>query len=369
MKDKKILQVSCDGLGNGGVQKIIMKIKENMSFNNSDVVVFTDERRYYDDIFEKLNGKIYRIVLKNGLRVFRPLLKYFNILFTYVKLKNILQRNPYDIIHCHNEYESGICLYVAYKCGIKKRITHFHRSDYDLDKRIIYKMYSFIQKKLILKYSTDIICCSEQAKESFFCNIDNPKINVIYNSICFSDFRIEKKQKNKQEIILTNIGKYSENKNQMFLIKLAKEFKNKKLNSYKINLVGYDEEYKRKLENKVREFNLENVYFIDGLSADIKKCLSKTDVFLFPSKKEGFGISLLEAQIMKIPCIASDSITKESNIGYVKYLSLNNIEKWIDTIVNINDCKFVYIDNYYKFDDKYFFKRLNYIYEKEGEII
>ena len=72
---------------------------------------------------------------------------------------------------------------------------------------------------------------------------------------------------------------------------------------------------------------------------------------------------------MKIPCIASDSITKESNIGYVKYLSLNNIEKWIEKIVNINDCKFVYIDNYYKFDDKYFFKRINYIYEKEGKII
>ena len=57
----KILQISCGGLGNGGVQAVIMDICRNMPETQFDILLFTNESRYYDDEFKKLGGKIFRI--------------------------------------------------------------------------------------------------------------------------------------------------------------------------------------------------------------------------------------------------------------------------------------------------------------------
>lgn len=51
---KKVLMVSCEGLGNGSVQNVIMNIVRNL--NNKyliDMLLFTNDRRYYDDEFER----------------------------------------------------------------------------------------------------------------------------------------------------------------------------------------------------------------------------------------------------------------------------------------------------------------------------
>ena len=38
---------------------------------------------------------------------------------------------------------------------------------------------------------------------------------------------------------------------------------------------------------------------------DVPGFLSKVDIFALPSRSEGFGISLIEAMVMGIPCVAS----------------------------------------------------------------
>ena len=49
----KVLLVSCEGLGRGGVQSVIMSIVKGLSDKFIfDIVLFTSEKRYYDDEFE-----------------------------------------------------------------------------------------------------------------------------------------------------------------------------------------------------------------------------------------------------------------------------------------------------------------------------
>lgn len=48
----------------------------------------------------------------------------------------------------------------------------------------------------------------------------------------------------------------------------------------------------------------ENITFLGSLQ-DIAGFLSKIDIFALPSRSEGFGISLVEAMSMEVPCIAS----------------------------------------------------------------
>lgn len=62
------------------------------------------------------------------------------------------------------------------------------------------------------------------------------------------------------------------------------------------------------------------------------------DVFLFPSKFEGLGISILEAQIAGCKCIASDRVPMETKYSEdTKYLSLSNIKKWTEEIMQLQN--------------------------------
>lgn len=59
---KRVLMVSCEGLGNGGVQAIMMGIVRNLYTEcHFDMLLFTSEKRYYDDEFLKYGGKIFRV--------------------------------------------------------------------------------------------------------------------------------------------------------------------------------------------------------------------------------------------------------------------------------------------------------------------
>ena len=78
----------------------------------------------------------------------------------------------------------------------------------------------------------------------------------------------------------------------------------------------------------------ENVIFT-GVRSDISDLMQSMDVFVFPSRYEGFPVTLVEAQASGLPCIVSDVITKEAQIvDLVQNLSLDNsLSIWTDTII------------------------------------
>ena len=70
------------------------------------------------------------------------------------------------------------------------------------------------------------------------------------------------------------------------------------------------------------------------------------DLFLFPSIQEGFGMTLIEAQINGLPIIASNFVPKETNeSGSIIFLDLEK-NKWLETIIGIKIRRIN--SNYYK---------------------
>ena len=59
------------------------------------------------------------------------------------------------------------------------------------------------------------------------------------------------------------------------------------------------------LKELVSKLKLENNIIFLGNIEDITKVLSDMDIFVMPSRYEGFGLALVEAMAMKLPCIAS----------------------------------------------------------------
>ena len=56
----------------------------------------------------------------------------------------------------------------------------------------------------------------------------------------------------------------------------------------------------------LQEMKKNSHIIIAGSQKDVRQYYKSMNVFILPSYREGFGLSLLEAQCMEVPCIASD---------------------------------------------------------------
>ena len=71
-----------------------------------------------------------------------------------------------------------------------------------------------------------------------------------------------------------------------------------------------------------------------GVKENVNEYYQAMDLFVLPSIFEGLPIVGIEAQASGLKCIFSDRITTESDITEnVKFIELNNIEKWDKQIV------------------------------------
>lgn len=335
----KILMVSCEGLGKGGVQDVIMKIVRNSPSDlfHYDIVLFTDEVRYYDSEFQKY-GNIYRIILKDKSPIVNKLKYRLKGIIIYRCIKKIIKNNgPYKAIHCHNNFDSAFCLMAAKECGIPVRIVHSHNPRELGNKRSIFRdVKNYCYRKRLLKYGTDFIACSQQAGEYLFGK--NIEAKIIPNSISISDNRIVKKRSLdvSDEVRLLNVGRFSFQKNQHRCIEILKKLKDIGICA-KLTLMGssaFDDsnEEVKKCKELIRSFDLaEDVTFLEG-DGDVIEQMENSDIFLFPSTYEGFGIVLLEAQSVGMKCVASTNVPKETNAGLVTFCELNNDEQWVEAI-------------------------------------
>src|SRR5690625_1038096 len=82
---------------------------------------------------------------------------------------------------------------------------------------------------------------------------------------------------------------------------------------------------------------MNHVKFI-GIRENIPTILHSMDVFVFPSIYEGLGLVLLEAQASGVPCIVSEAIQPEADLGLdlLKKVSLaEGPQIWADNIIHL----------------------------------
>lgn len=320
---KKILLVSCWGLGNGGVQAIMMGIVRSLSDKFTfDALVFTSESRYYEKEFLSYGGEIIRIPHYEGEnRYVQALDAYTRDFYIYRETKRVLkEKGPYIAVHCNKEHESAPILKAAYECGINTRICHSHVVNHK--GRYIYNIINKIRQKYINKYATVKIGCSEEACRSIYIENDYRVINNFYDDSRYNPDLYEMNDKG-SFLSLVQVGSLGSNKNQIFSIRILSELLKSGIEA-KLTIIGFELE-KAYRDRIIREIELlglsSNVCLLPGTS-NIPQILSESDVFLMPSVSEGFGIVLIEAQAMGLRCYASSSIPTATDCGGVTYIDL-----------------------------------------------
>jgi glycosyltransferase EpsF len=302
-----------------------------------------DKNMFFDFlIFDREEGELEREVKEMGCRIYRAKYSRNPVAFCADILTFIRNYGPYDIVHSHIFFYSGVVMLASKKCGVKCRISHSHsikRSGDSLCRRILYQP---VLRMLLNRYSTKYCACSYAAGEYLFGQKKFQKQGVIIPNVIEMDkyaFHIEERRRIRKEFginentkVLGFIGHLTEIKNPHFFINLSVEFM--KDEDVMFLVIG-DGPQKGELENRVTKMGLENRVIFTGLRNDIGALLSSMDLYICPSKSEGFGIVLLEALANGLCFIAEkNAIVKEiADLGHSEFINgFDNIEQWILTI-------------------------------------
>lgn len=267
----------------------------------------------------------------------------------YKKLKKLIQENNYEIIHCHTPV-SGVLTRLAARDNKNTTVIytahgfHFFKGAPQLNWLIYYPVERFCARftdKLITINKEDY----ERAKR--FSLRKNGKVYYVpgvgINLEKIQNLKVDIKQK-KKELgisknipILLSVGELNKNKNHEAVLQALSKLKDKNF-IYLICGRGALKEY---LERKIQELHLENKAKLLGYRSDVIKILKTADLFIFPSKREGLPVSVIEAMAAGLLVIASnvrgnrDLIAKENLFESEDVAALTNlIKKQLEAIEN-----------------------------------
>ena len=330
----KVLMISGNGLGNGGMQAVFMSIIRSLGDRYQfDVLTFSDDDNYYKKEIEQ-QGKVFCIKYDfkaTGLRSYMEMLKQsWNC---YFGVKKIIKENgPYVAVHNHSIV--GACLLAAKHSGIQTRIAHSHLTANPASRenwiRAIYRKFCI---NMLNKNATKRIGCSKPACEWLFGEQD---AEVVFNAIDLDKFKYRVDYQHNPlngnlPMNFVNIGRFSYQKNQEFVIEVFYRLHESRPED-KLYLVGYGDEEK-KLKSRVNKLHLEDVVYFCDHDIDIPDLLTRMDILLFPSNYEGLGIVMIEAQAMGLYCFASTQVPREADLGRCSFYELSDGAKmWAEQI-------------------------------------
>ncbi len=232
--------------------------------------------------------------------------------------KAFREYGPFDVVHYHMYFLNGMNAWIAKKTGIPVRICHAHNTSHPNAGKIRRALYESIMRRLIIRNSTELVSCSVLAGQYLY---GEHACHVISNGIDLRKFAPEDETIRKRGVRFITVGRLHEQKNPFFLLKIMNELTHL-IPGATLEWAG-DGPLKDAISRKIRELKLENTVHLLGTRQDVDRLLKQHDYFLFPSRYEGLGNALIEAQAAGLDCFISDVVPKEADCGKCRRIPLS----------------------------------------------
>lgn len=299
----------------------------------------------------------------------------------YKQLDKLLKEYDFDVIHCHTPMGGFLGRLAGKNNNIPKIIYtahgfHFYKGCPKLNRLLYYPI-----EKTMARYTDALITINSEdfasakklnVKGNTYrihgIGIDTKKFSSQYNA---SKIRNELGIKDNQ-FVLISVGEININKNQEIIIRAMNKMRDRDI----VYLICGDGFKKTELIRMVKENQLEdNIRFL-GYREDIERIYAASDLFVFPSFREGLPVSLMEAMLSGLPVVVSRirgvvDLVKEEENGLL--LDPGEVNEWIEAIYRIKNNKGFAkkigernksaLDNFDKENVK---KELAKIYEEQG---
>ena len=331
----RILQVGMSP-NYGGTEAFIMEQYRHIDRNKVQfdfLNVFKQDIACTDEI-KALGGRIFDLDMArhNGISTYHANLDNF--------FKNY--HKQFNGIHCNCQSLINIdLLKYAKKYTIPMRIVHSHNAGYGQEPSLLQKAIILLNKLTVKKYATHFFACSSLAAKWMF--PQNAKTTVIHNAIDINKFRYNEqiriaKRKDlhiaDDTFVVFFVGRLDPQKNPLYLIEIFEEIVNK--NSHSKLLIAGEGYMQAEIEALISEKGLGEKVQLLGNCTDVNELMQAADIFLLPSRFEGLGIVLVEAQAANLPCFTSkDVVPAEVNItNTVQFISLEKSpQEWAESIL------------------------------------
>lgn len=248
-------------------------------------------------------------------------------------LRKIIVENKIDIVHTHLN-PAGLYTHIACPPNIPQ--VHTLHTTYSMDKETS-KFKLWLEKHFyFLNKNTNVILLSDFIKQDFLKALPfKGKAFVLNNFVpdSYFDIKINEVKKEPGELKIIAIGTLKLLKNFEYLLEVFRHLKNEN-----ISLDIYGGGSKEAYEAVIKKTGLKVKMM--GHANNLEAILPLYNLFIMPSKFEGFPLSVFEAMAAGLPLMLSDiaplkSIVKDNAV----YFKLDNAQATAETLIAIQQKK------------------------------
>lgn len=299
----------------GGVEKhikLFLKYSDEKKFINYLVAPNLDNYKDYAN-------KIEESFDFNIEQSFSPLELIKNVIL----IRSILKRVKPNIVYLHSSFAGVIgrlsamglpckVVYNPHGWSFKMNISSMRKVLYE----IIELSLSWITDKCILISKSEY----DLAKNI---GINKDRLELIYNGIEINvknSLSAQLPVSSDKKYIIGMVGRISEQKNPLFFIEFAKEVYKREKNTFFV-IIG-DGELRKKVEDKISEYGLQDNFLITGWVDNPRDYLVLFDQAVLFSKWEGLCLSVAEYMQCKKPILATNigginDLIEDGNTGFL----------------------------------------------------
>jgi len=233
--------------------------------------------------------------------------KYFPFISAY-KLAKFIDNNEIDIIHFH--WTKDIATAVLAKFLSKRQVKLIQSRHMNMT-----RFKDDFYHKWLYKNIDTIHAVTQQVKEQLIKFIPQeirPKIEIVYLGVDEPNIDLKRVEELEKEYALDDsfvigiVGRIEEGKGQYIVIDALAKIKDLDI---KLLIIGsaMESKYLYELQQKVKELEIENKVLFVGFTSEINEHIKLCDVTVLATKKETFGLVVIESMVNGIPVIATNN--------------------------------------------------------------
>ena len=333
-------------LNQGGAERLVLDICNELQ-KSPDVQVrlltFSEENAY-PYLTESLDWKVvpasvhlsvwrknelHITALQQAIEDFQP-----DIIHTHLFEAEIVSRSCYYpkarwFSHCHDNMKQFRNLTLSTLLH-KELLTNAYEKHY------LYQRYNANGGNTFIAISND--------NAAYFRKVASPfRVELLLNAINYKRFFCLRKPSEHTCLRLVNTGSYTDNKNQQFLIQVAKYLKEMQVD-FMLTLLGDGKNYAN-IAQQIKQYGLGQHVVQKGNVNNVEDYLSQADIYVHAALSEQFGLVLLEAMAAGLPVVTLDGkgnrdIIEEGKNGFMLYEE--NAEAFANKILEVWNNKELY---------------------------
>jgi len=316
MKKIKILTISSSGFNiNDGIGTVLYDYYSRFDLNQFEVHLVV-AGKYNCEVISKFEniGVVPQFLPSRNKEVF----KYF------YNLIQLIKSEKYDIVYTNGSSALlSVDLFAAKISGCKCRVVHSHNTKCD------HERLDWLLRPALYALYTDAFACGDDAGKWLF---RDRKFRIIRNGRSVQQYKYNAKERDNMRkklaipegcVAVGHVGTFNEQKNQAFLVQVFFELLKKKSNAM-LFLIG-DGSKRKDVQKTTQELGIEKQVVFVGSTGDVPQFLQAMDTMVLPSLHEGLPLVVVEWQLAGLPCLVSDTVTKECVFtNLVEFESLDN---------------------------------------------